>query len=299
MLADYRAPTRAGHLGGRKREAMLSPTLRQQGTSKDRYAFDLTWGFISLLTTAPLIGNRPRYCHAMAPWAIVTGGAGALGARVVSRLEDIGVAVVVLDRQQGFTSSDSVTYHQVDLADYSAVEEISTNLLTRRGAPRYVVAAAGLYERRSILQYDADAAERTVGANLLSLTYLLRFVLGPMLAETEGHVVALSSQVGVTGTSDPLYAASKAGVTAFMKSLAREYGRRGLTFTTVSCGPIDGTPMAQGMSPARREYYRAAIPIGRMVTVDEVVELVVWLLTKGGQASNGATFDLDGGLVCR
>lgn len=235
----------------------------------------------------------------MTPWAIVTGGAGTLGARVVSRLEDIGVAVVVLDRQHGFTSSDSVTYHQVDLADYSAVEEISTNLLTRRGAPRYVVASAGLYERRSILQYDADAAERTLGANLLSLTYLLRFVLGPMLAETEGHVVALSSQVGVTGTSDPLYAASKAGVTAFMKSLAREYGRRGLTFTTVSCGPIDGTPMAQGMSPARQEYYRAAIPIGRMVTVGEVVELVLWLLTEGGPASNGATFDLDGGLVCR
>lgn len=194
----------------------------------------------------------------MEPWAIVTGGTGGLGAAVVSRLQERGVGVVALDIAQGPLSSDRVVYRQVDLSDYSAAKAVSIDLLERLGPPRYIVAAAGLYERRTLFEYDAETTERSLRANLLSLVYLLRFFLPAMLSATGCRVVALSSQVGVTGGSDPLYSATKAGVTAFMKSMARQYGSDDISFTTVSCGPVDGTAMAGGMSAARRDYYSVA-----------------------------------------
>lgn len=190
----------------------------------------------TLLTWVNLESLDTHYLLDVRPWALVTGGVGALGAAIVARLDEVNTPTVVLDPQLPAKPSTRVSYYQVDVSDYRAIQAISRDLLQALGPPRYLIATAGLYERRSLFEYDPEALERILRANLVSLVYTLRFFLQPMMSASSGRVIALSSQVGVSGGIDPLYAATKAGVTAIMKSTAKEYARSGVTFSTVSLG---------------------------------------------------------------
>lgn len=221
-------------------------------------------------------------------WAIIAGASGGIGTAAAVAMRRFGIPIVGIDR----TGSDE----PLDLTNYSSVSGLIERLVITRGAPSAVIAAVGVYERRKLLDYDAARAETTLADNFLGVANLIRTVIS-MRSSQPLRIVLVTSQAGATGGADPFYAAAKSAMTAFGKSIAREFGDRGVRCNLVSPGPVD-TPMADVMGD-RRTYYEDTIPIRRFSRADEVAEVIAWLACEAPDAINGATFDVDGGLVRR
>ncbi len=134
--------------------------------------------------------------------------------------------------------------------------------------------------------------------NCVSAIEMCRLVVPAMAAIRRGRLVLITSQAAITGGTDAAYAASKAGLVAFGKSIAREYGPEGLRITMVSPGPVD-TGMASVMPPERRAHYESTIPIRRFTWATEVADLVEYVLLRAPDALHGSTVEIDGGLVRR
>jgi NAD(P)-dependent dehydrogenase (short-subunit alcohol dehydrogenase family) len=232
-------------------------------------------------------------------WALIAGGAGFIGQAIGLRLRSQGMRVEIVDtslpRDPKLAEASSV----VDLANLDETIAYAQGILRREGPPSVIVSTLGLYERRSLFEYDDISVSAMLRSNFTALVYLVRAFLKSMLERGSGQILAVTSQAGVIGTRDPLYAATKAAVTAFVKSLAVEYGQTGLIFNIVSCGPVAGTRMAAEISLQRHEYYRHTISIGRIIELDEAAEFMMSLILNKNFATSGVTFDLDGGMVRR
>ena len=171
-------------------------------------------------------------------------------------------------------------------------------LFEQRGAPRYLAAAAGTYARRPFRAYSREDMLDTIDVNLVATACLLQAATVAMVAAGGGRIAVVTSQAGVTGGTDALYAAAKAGQTALVKSVAREFARQGIVCNAVSPGPVE-SPMAEVMGEDRKCHYRDATPNGRLACITEVGEAVEFLLLMEGTGVQGATVDVDGGLVRR
>lgn len=230
-------------------------------------------------------------------WALIAGVNGGIGRATVERLLGQNVPVIGLDRTLEVPEG-LLDYHQVDLGNRQQVEAVLRDISGPRGNPTYVVLAMGTYLRKSLDDYSYEEARATFADNFWSAFLVLKMLMPKLRNAGGARVVCVGSQASVTGGLDIPYAASKAALTAMIKSLAREYAGDGLRFNCVNPGPVD-TPMADAMGDERRKFYEERIPIGRFVTADEVAEAIVWLLTSDGNGINGAAIDIDGGLVRR
>jgi NAD(P)-dependent dehydrogenase (short-subunit alcohol dehydrogenase family) len=230
-------------------------------------------------------------------WAIVTGAAGAIGAALSQELRTRAVRVAGLDIARCDAAHDLVQ-ESIDIRDHAGVTRIVQDLVNALGPPDFVAHVAGVYPLSQISASSADQVDTILAVNLVSAIHLCRIVLPFMEARGRGRLLFVTSQAGVTGGTDAVYASSKAGLVALGKSLAREHGHAGVRVNMVSPGPVD-TPMAAVMSLERREYYERAIPIGRYTRPDEVARLAAFALLDAPDALNGATIDIDGGLVRR
>lgn len=231
-------------------------------------------------------------------WALVTGSAGGVGAALVDSLAAAGVPVAGLDRQARKDGPADLVERPVDLADRAEVAALVADLLGRHGAPAFLVHAAAIYPLRTLEALEDGDAERVFAINCLSFVELCRVAVPAMTAAGGGRVLIFSSQAGASGGTDPVYAASKAALVAFGKSLARDYAGAGLRVNTISPGPID-TAMTDVWPQERRRHYEAAMPIGRFATADEVARVAHLVLLAFPDAVNGATIDVDGGLLRR
>jgi len=226
--------------------------------------------------------------------ALVVGSLGGIGRRVTSTLLQSLDSVSTVDIRQPST-------RQVDLSDFEREGSFFTwldDLESSSHPPDLIAWCAGVYDNTSLAEYLSDRINRVIDINLVSALHFLSTITRIQLRyPTPRRIVLLSSQAGVTGGTDAPYAASKAGITAATKSVAREYAKLGLRANVVSPGPTD-TPMADVMG-GRRSYYEKAIPIGRFNTANEVADTVCWLLTTSPDSLNGTVIDVDGGLVRR
>lgn len=234
----------------------------------------------------------------MPDWSIVTGSSGAIGSAVCNRLAAAGVAIAGLDLTPWDRSPQNLAPGPVDLRDLTALRAMLRPMLDVLGPPRYVVHVAGIYPLRSLEELDDDGAQNVMAVNYLSAVELCRLVVPPAVTAGGARIVLVTSQAGVTGGTDAAYAASKAALTVFGKSLAREYGSTGLRVNMLSPGPVE-SEMAAVMPTHRRTYYENAIPIKRFTRAEEVAELAEYLLLRAPDALHGATIDIDGGLVRR
>lgn len=240
--------------------------------------------------------------------ALVLGGRGGIGTAVCHALRTaspgavidvVDLAEVSTDVAPGDQRPPSDTHwHQLDLTDDHARDTWLKGYLTE-GVPDRVAWCAGRYPRRDIRDYATAELRAVVELNLLALLALLPPLVGAAVeAGTPMRLVVVGSQAGVTGGLDVPYAASKAGLVAAVKSIAREYARSGIVANVVSPGPVE-TPMAAVMGDERRAFYENTIPLGRYSKADEVAAVVAWLLTDAPVAVNGTVVDVDGGLVRR
>lgn len=234
--------------------------------------------------------------------AIVTGAARGIGLAVAQRIHLAGNAVVLADLDGGTAARQAASLGSravgltVDVTDPEGVQRMVTETSARFGRVDILVTAAGvLGPTASVDGYPLDAWRQVLATNLDGVFLCCRAVLPRMLAGGWGRIVTLASIAGKEGNPNAAaYAASKGGVIAFTKALAKEVAERGILVNTVTPALID-TEMTADLPPAMRAYVTTRIPMGRAGTAAEVAALVAWLCSDDCSFSTGAVFDISGG----
>jgi acetoacetyl-CoA reductase len=238
--------------------------------------------------------------------ALVTGGMGGLGTAVCRRLHQEGYRVALTyspanktpeawlsaQRDDGFR----FTAYKVDVTDYGACEWMVQRLLAELGRLDILVNNAGITRDRRFSKMPRDDWHAVLCTNLDSIFNVTRQAVEPMMAQRFGRIINISSVNGQQGAfGQANYAAAKAGMHGFTKSLALELARHGVTVNTVSPGYLR-TRMTDAVPPeVMRDKILPQIPMGRLGEPDEVAALVAWLASDAAAFVTGANIAINGG----
>jgi NAD(P)-dependent dehydrogenase (short-subunit alcohol dehydrogenase family) len=226
--------------------------------------------------------------------ALVVGGAGDIGRGVVDALRADGADVAVLDLRRNDSATLSLT---CDATDVRQVDAALAEAIATLGTPAEVVCAAGAVSRGAVAGLGPDTWQRVVDISLTSTFLVLRGLLPAMREAGGGAVVTLSSGLARKGYPHGApYAAAKAGVEALTKTVALEHARDGIRCNCVAPGPIS-TAMTAANENFDRAAATAAIPMGRLGTVDDVVAPVMFLLGAGASYITGQVLQVNGGML--
>ncbi|MDI9559524.1 MAG: 3-oxoacyl-[acyl-carrier-protein] reductase [Pseudomonadota bacterium] len=233
---------------------------------------------------------------------IVTGGSQGIGRSIAEFLAAKGGDVVIFDIAD---SSDIVQYirqkgqrsefYQIDVSNFNMVGEAVDKVIKDMGRVSNLVNNAGITADKLLLRMKEEDWDRVLQINLKSAFNCTRAVVRYML-KTGGSIVNISSIAGVMGNAGQAnYAASKAGLIGFTKSVAREYGERGIRVNAVAPGFIK-TRMTESLDEKSRETMFKAIPLGRLGEPDDIAHVVYFLLSEYGSYITGEVINVNGGL---
>jgi NAD(P)-dependent dehydrogenase (short-subunit alcohol dehydrogenase family) len=236
--------------------------------------------------------------------AVVTGSSRGIGRAIAKALAAEG-AVMAVHYCRGRESADEVAKDferagnkvAVFQADCSRPEEchrLLEQVARQLGKVEILVNNAGINRDRSIRKMSVAEWDEVIHTNLDSVFHCTKAVLEPMIARGWGRIINIASIIGQTGAfGQANYAAAKAGVIAFTKSVAQELARYGITVNAICPGFVD-TDMVSNMPPAAKEAVKSRIPLGRFGDADEVARLVRFLCTEGDWIT-GAQLNINGG----
>jgi 2-hydroxycyclohexanecarboxyl-CoA dehydrogenase len=209
--------------------------------------------------------------------ALVTGAASGIGAAVAGRLTRRGWDVAGVDLQE----SEAALALRADVADRAALDAAVARAADELGPIDVLVTAAGYYEMLSVGEIDDERWRRMLAVILGGTVNACWAALPAMLERGSGTVVTITSELALAGgAGDAHYAAAKGAVLGFTRSLGWELGPHGIRVNSVAPGPTD-TPLLAPDSPWRAPSYLDTLPLGRLVTPDEVAETVVFLVEEG------------------
>ena len=238
---------------------------------------------------------------------IVTGGSRGIGLGIVRRLAKAGYNVMALARTQSpelrvaideaaSSGAGSIGFTAYDLAEIDGMGELVKQLRKDLGLFYALVNNAGMSIDGTLALSSAAQIEQVVRLNVVSPILLSKYVLRSMLADgAVGRIVNLASIVAFTGYSGlSVYAATKASMIGFTRSLAREVGRAGVTVNAVAPGFVD-TEMTKGLTEEHREQIVRRSALRRLVEVDDVAAAVEYLLSDGARNITGSVITVDAG----
>ena len=233
--------------------------------------------------------------------AVVTGGARGIGLAVAERLLADGARVALWDADATALETagrrlDGVLTSTVDVTEPDSVQAARDAALDRFGGIDIAVNSAGIAGPTvPSVDYPLDQWRRVVDVNLTGTFLVCKLLAPPMVGRGWGRIVNIASLAGKEGTPNaPAYSASKAGVIAFTKSLAKELAGTGVLANSVAPAALD-TEMVKNMSPEHVRIMVSKCPLGRLGTAEECAALVAWLCSPACSFSTGAAFDLSGG----
>lgn len=234
--------------------------------------------------------------------ALVTGASRGIGKAIAGRLVADGLFVVgTATRPEGAAAVGSAlgadgTGVVLRLEDESAVAETVADIQSRYGAPLVLVNNAGVTRDNLLLRMTPEQWSDVLEANLTGIYRLTRPLLRGMMRARWGRIVNLSSVVGRMGNAGQSnYAATKAGIEGFTRSLAQEIGSRGITVNAVAPGFIE-TDMTRELSDSQRQAMVERTALGRIGTVEDVAGVVAFLVGDAAAYITGETVHVNGGL---
>ncbi len=236
--------------------------------------------------------------------AVVTGGAQGIGLSIAQRLLASGASVVLWDKDQArlaqavaeLAAPGRASAAAVELTDEPAVAAATTAALGQHGRIDILVNNAGITGGNGpTWTLDPAMWRRVLEVNLVAPFLTCRAVVPQMIAQGYGRIVNIASVAGKEGNPNAShYSASKAGLIALTKSLGKELATQGVLVNAVAPAAAR-TAIFDQMAPEHIAYMLSKIPMGRLVTVDEVAAMVAWLASEDCSFSTGAVFDLSGG----
>lgn len=187
--------------------------------------------------------------------------------------------------------------YRSDAADYKAAEELIASVLSDFGKIDVVVNNAGITRDNLLMRMSEEHFDEVVRTNLKSVFNITKAVQKTMLKERKGSIINISSVVGVKGNAGQAnYAASKAGIIGFTKSIALELGSRNIRCNAIAPGFIE-TEMTAVLNPDVVKQWREAIPLKRGGTPEDVANLVIFLASDMSAYITGQVINVDGGML--
>jgi 3-oxoacyl-[acyl-carrier protein] reductase len=235
--------------------------------------------------------------------ALVTGATGGLGGAMARALHKQGAAVAIsgtrkeiLDQLAG-ELKDRVHILPCDLSDKDQVEALVPQAEEKMQKLDILVANAGVTKDNLFVQLRDEDWDSVININLTATFRLCRAAMKTMMRRRHGRIIGITSVVGVTGNpGQGNYTAAKAGMIGMMKSLAKEYARRGVTANCVAPGFI-ATPMTDKLNEKQREAIMTMVPANRLGTPEDVAAAVVYLASEEAAYVTGQTLHVNGGMA--
>jgi 3-oxoacyl-[acyl-carrier protein] reductase len=236
--------------------------------------------------------------------ALVTGATGGLGSAIAKALHAQGATVVLSGTRENVLQDlagelgGRAHVAACNLSDASAVDGLVEQAESAAGAGLDIlVANAGITRDGLLMRMKDEDWEQVIKVNLESYFRLSRAALRGMMKRRAGRIIGVTSVVGVTGNPGQAnYAASKAGMIGFSKSLAQEVGSRGVTVNCIAPGFIT-SPMTDVLNDQQRETILSKIPAGRLGTGDEIAAAAVYLSSDEAAYVTGQTLHVNGGMA--
>lgn len=237
--------------------------------------------------------------------ALVTGASRGIGKAIAHALGKQGATVIGTATTEAGAKNISASLEAasikgrgmvLNVADTDSTTQCLKQVIDEFGAPDILVNNAGITRDGLLMKMKDDQWDEIINTNLNSIFRMSKAVIRPMMKKRTGRIINISSVVGATGNPGQTnYAAAKAGLVGFSKSLAREIGSRNITVNTVAPGFID-TDMTRELSQQQKDSLTSQIPLGRLGSPDEIAAAVVFLASPSAAYITGETIHVNGGM---
>jgi 3-oxoacyl-[acyl-carrier protein] reductase len=238
----------------------------------------------------------------MAKLVVVTGASRGLGLAICRQLLSSGYQVLALSRtlsdelkQLQLQTNNSLRFAAVDLADTEQIPALCNALIKQHGRPYALINNAAVGYDGVLATMHNSEINNLLLLNIQAPILLAKYLLRPMLLNQSGRIINISSIIARTGFNGlSVYAASKAALEGFTKSLAREVGKAGITVNCVAPGYMQ-TEMTQSLQGDKLDSIKRRSPLGRLATPDDTAGAVLYLLSEQASAVTGTVITVDAG----
>ena len=235
--------------------------------------------------------------------ALVTGASRGIGAAIAAALAAAGATVIGTATSQAGADTISAALGSagrgvvLDVADDASAQAALKDVQGAEGNPTILVNNAGITRDNLLMRMKQDEWDDVIATNLTGLYRMSKACLRGMMKAKKGRIINIASVIAVMGNAGQAnYAATKAGMVGFSKSLARELGSRGITVNVVAPGFID-TDMTKVLSDEQRAGMLEQVPLGRFGATSDIANAVLFLASEGGAYITGETLHVNGGMV--
>ena len=238
--------------------------------------------------------------------AIVTGSSRGIGRAIALKLAEAGATVVVNGVSEPSAVDSVVEEIRVmqrqslavlaDVSSSSDVNRMVETVMATYGRVDILVNNAGITRDQLVLRMSDEDWDKVMNVNLKSVFLCTRAVLRHMIRQRWGRIISISSVVGIMGNAGQAnYAAAKAGIIGFTRTVAKEVASRGITANAIAPGFIE-TDMTQKLDEKYRQFLQGLIPMGELGTPRDVAEAVAFLASDGARYITGQVLKVDGGM---
>ena len=235
--------------------------------------------------------------------ALVTGASRGIGAAIADELAALGATVIGTATTESGAQAigERLAPHggagrRLDVTDGAAVEALVDSIAKEQGAVSILVNNAGITRDQLLMRMKDEDWQAILDTNLSSVYRCSKAVMRGMMKARKGRIISIASVIGLTGNPGQAnYAAAKAGIIAFSKSLAREVGSRGITVNVVAPGFID-TDMTRALADEQRTALLGQIALGRLGEATEIAHAVAFLASPAASYISGETLHVNGGM---